>query len=423
MRFRGSGVQGFRGWFLALVLLCATTALAQTGPGVVGEVRVHGNHTTPDAEVLAIVGEVVGKTATDALIAEMTTKLEQSGRFDGIEVRKRFRSIDNPDDVLLMVIVDEVPGIDEFDLTPGPMKKFRSSGMFLPILRYDDGYGFTYGMRTSFVDRLGPRSRISVPLSWGGERQARVQVERTFKLGPVDRVAGEFGIGRKENPHYEIGDTRTSFNVRVEGAMRGWFRYGVGGGIDDVEFGDVNDRLETFGADATIDTRVDPAFPRNAVHVKFGWERLQFDAGQANRNTLDARGYLGLFGGTVLALRGLSITSDQPLPAYEHNLLGGPSSLRGFDTGYKADDNLAAASAELRIPLTSPLSIGRFGVKIFADYGAAYPHGQKLADQTFDLGIGGGAYMHLTLISLGLDVAKGRGGDWHFQFGMGVTFK
>ena len=193
--------------------------------------------------------------------------------------------------------------------------------------------------------------------------------------------------------------------------------------MDDVEFGDANDRLEKFGADATIDTRVDPAFPRNAVHTKFGWERLRFDAGQANRNTVDARGYLGLFGGTVLALRGLSITSDQPLPAYEQTLLGGPSSLRGFDTGYQADDNLAAASAELRIPLTSPLSIGRFGVKIFADYGAAYPNGQKLADQTFDLGIGGGAYMHLTLISLGLDVAKGRGGGWHFQFGMGVTFK
>lgn len=409
---------------LLIVLCCASVADGQTSPGIVGEVRVHGNHTTPDADVLAIVGEIVGKPATDALIAEITQKLERSGRFDGVEIRKRFRSIDNPDDVLLMVMVDEFPGIDEFDLKPpNPMQRFVASGMFLPILRYDDGYGFTYGVRTSFVDRLGPRSRISVPLSWGGERQARVQVERTFKLGPVDRVAGEFGIGRKENPHYEIGDTRTSFNARVEGAAQRWLRYGVGGGVDDVEFGDVNDRLETFGADATIDTRVDPAFPRNAVHAKFGWERLQFDAGQANRNTVDARGYLGLFGGTVLALRGLSITSDQPLPAYEHNLLGGPSSLRGFDTGHKADDNLAAASAELRIPLTSPLSIGRFGVKIFADYGAAYPHGQKLADQTFDLGVGGGAYMHLPLISVGLDVAKGRGGDWHFQFGMGVTFK
>src|SRR5688572_32303421 len=104
-------------------------------------------------------------------------------------------------------------------------------------------------------------------------------------------------------------------------------------------------------------------------------------------------------------------------------MLGGTWVLCGFDTGYKADDDLPPASAELGIPLSSPLSSGRFGVRIFADYGAAYPHGQKLADETFDLGVGGGAYMHLTLISLGLDVAKGRGGDWHFQFGMGVTFK
>ena len=126
---------------LLLALCCASVTYAQTSAGVVGEVRIHGNHTTPDADVLALVGDVVGKPATDALIAEVTQRLEKSGRFDGVEIRKRFRSIDNPDDVLLMVIVDEVPGVDEFDLTPGPMKKFRSSGMFLPILRYDDGYG------------------------------------------------------------------------------------------------------------------------------------------------------------------------------------------------------------------------------------------------------------------------------------------
>ena len=408
---------------LLLVLFSATLASAQVSPGVVGEVRVHGNHTTPDADVLAIVGEVVGKPATDGLIAELTDKLEKSGRFDGVEVRKRFRSIDNPDDVLLMVIVDERPGVDDFDLTPGPMKRFRSSGMFLPILRYDDGYGFTYGARISFVDRLGPRSRISVPLSWGGERQARLQLERTFKAGPIDRVAGEFGVGRRENPHYEIGDTRTSFNARVEGALARWLRFGTGGGVDDVRFGDVEDRLETFGADATVDTRVDPAFPRNAVHAKVGWERLRFDGGSANRNTVDVRGYLGLFGPAVLAVRGLSVTADSPVPAYEHNLLGGPSSLRGFDTGYQANDNIAAASAEIRIPLTSPLSIGRFGVKVFVDTGTAYAHGEKLSDQAFDAGFGGGVYLHLTLISLGLDVAKGRNADTKFHFGMGVTFK
>ena len=64
--------------------LFATAAAAQTSPGIVGEVRVHGNHTTPNADVLAIIGEVVGQPATDALVAEVTTRLEKSGRFAGI---------------------------------------------------------------------------------------------------------------------------------------------------------------------------------------------------------------------------------------------------------------------------------------------------------------------------------------------------
>ena len=199
-----------RSTIVVLALGCASVAHAQTSPGIVGEVRVHGNHTTPDADILGIVGDVVGKPATDQLIAEVQSKLEKSGRFDGVEVRKRFRSIENPDDILLMIVVDEVPGVDPLDLTPSPMKKFWSSGMFMPILHSEDGYGFTYGARVSFVDRLGPRSRITVPLTWGGERQARVQLERAFRKGPIERVDGEFGIVRRENPHYEIGDTRVS---------------------------------------------------------------------------------------------------------------------------------------------------------------------------------------------------------------------
>lgn len=406
-------------WSVALLLFAL-----QTSPGVVGEVRIHGNHTTPDADVLAIVGDVVGQPATDALVADVADRLEKSGRFDGVEVRKRYRSIDDPDDVLLMVVVDEFPGIDEFDLTPSPMKRFWSSGMFLPILHHEDGYGFTYGARVSFVDRLGPRSRISVPLTWGGERQARVQLERTFTRGPIDRISGEAGIGRRENPHYEIADRRTSYGARVESSVPRWLRLGAGAGVDDVKFGDVNDRLKRAGADLTLDTRVDPAFPRNAVHATFGWERLAFDAGRANRKTADVRGYLGLFGQTVLAVRGLSVTSDTPLPSYEHSLLGGSANLRGFDAGFKADDNLAAVSAELRIPLTSPLNIGRFGVKAFVDAGTAYASGAKLKDQHLDhRGIGGGVYLHLTVLSLALDVAKARGGDTRFHFGMGVTFK
>ena len=407
-----------------LALALSLGGQAQTPPGVVGEVRVHGNHTTPNADVLAIVGDVVGKPATEQLLAEITTKLERSGRFDGVEVRKRFRSIENPDDVLLMIMVDEVPGIDPLDLTPGPMKKFWSSGMYMPILSSEDGYGFTYGVRFSFVDRLGPRSRISVPLTWGGERQARAQLERSFDAGPIERVTGDFGIWRRENPHYEIADRRVGFGARVESAPLRWLRLGAGGRRDEVRFGEARDRVSRIGGDITVDNRVDPAFPRNAIQATFGLTRLQFDAGRANQKKADVRGYLGLFGQTVLAVRALNVTTNRVLPPYEQSLLGGAANLRGYDAGYKAGNNLAAASAELRIPVTSPLQIaGRFGVKAFADWGTVYGVGDKLSDQTFDRGLGGGVYLHLAIVSLSLDVARSRSGDTRYHVGMGVTFK
>jgi outer membrane protein assembly factor BamA len=411
---------------LLIVVFCAATAQAQTGPGLVGEVRVHGNHTTPDDKVMTIIGDVVGKPATDALVGEVADKLEKSGQFESVDVRKRYRSIDNPDDILLMIVVDEFPGVDPLDdyQPPGPVKRFWTSGMFLPILHSEDGYGFTYGARVSFVDRFGPRSRISIPLSWGGERQARVQAERSFRRGPLDRVSAEAGISRRENPHYEIGDTRASFSARAESAVQRWLRVGGGAGRDDVSFGNLTDTINRFGGDVTLDTRVDPAFPRNAVHATFGIERLNFEELSANRRTADVRGYVGLFRGTVLALRALSVTSTAALPPYEHNLLGGAANLRGYDAGFQANDNLAAASAELRIPMTSPLSIGRFGVKAFIDFGTAYPFGETLENQRLDhRGIGGGAYLHLTVVNLSLDVARSSEGNTRFHFSLGVTFK
>jgi len=258
------------------------------------------------------------------------------------------------------------------------------------------------------------------------ERQARVQLERAFKSGPIERVSGEYGISQRENPHYEIDDRRIGFSARLESAPLRWLRLGAGGRSDDVKFGDVDDRVSRVGGDVTVDTRVDPANPRNAVHLIFGIDHLTFDNGDfgAIQKRADINGYVGLFRQIVLAVRGLSITADHELPAYEHSLLGGAANLRGYDTGYKAGDNIAAVSAELRIPLTSPLQIGRFGVKAFVDAGTTYAVGEKLKDQHLeDRGIGGGAYLQLTLIDISLDVARSRQGDTQFHFGLGVTFK
>jgi hemolysin activation/secretion protein len=108
---------------------------------------------------------------------------------------------------------------------------------------------------------------------------------------------------------------------------------------------------------------------------------------------------------------------------YEQNLLGGDANLRGFDAGYKANDNIAAVSAELRIPVTSPLSIGRFGVKVFTDAGAAYGAGERMADQKLEAGYGAGLYFHMTILRVSLDVAKAKNQSWKWHFGLGVTFQ
>jgi outer membrane protein assembly factor BamA len=410
---------------LGLMLWLSTAASAQVSE-VLGEVRVHGNHTTPDADVLGIAGLVVGTPVTDESLRDAAERLRRSGRFDDVEVRKRFRSIDDPNDILVIILVDEVTGISADNLTPGPLKRMRSLGMWFPVIDYADGYGFTYGARISFVDTFGKRSRISVPLTWGGERRAAVEIDRTFRSGPFSRVEGALSINRRENPHYEIGDTRREVSARAERALTSWLRVGGGARLTNVRFGAADDTFVTPRLDLTLDTRTDPAFPRNAVHAVAAIEQLRFDDGpQIARRTIDARGYVGLVRSSVLALRVTMSQSRDPLPPYEQALLGGISTLRGYDFGYRVGDNLATVSAEIRVPFTSPVYMGKFGVKGFVDAGTAYPAGAKLADQEMERGVGGGVFITWAVVRMGLDVAwpvTAADRTPNFHFGLGVTF-
>ena len=115
------------------------TAAPPTQAAVVESVIVHGNHTTPTDDVLAIAGAVTGQEATDSLVADVKARLEKSGRFAGIDVRRRFLSIDDPSRVLIVIVVNERPGVSEDDLMPGPMKQVMASGMWLPVLNYQEG--------------------------------------------------------------------------------------------------------------------------------------------------------------------------------------------------------------------------------------------------------------------------------------------
>jgi len=405
---------------VAALLAAAVPSFAQ-GETVI-EIRVHGNHATPDADILAISGLRTGDPASEERLRAAEQALKESGRFDGAQVLKRFRSLDNPADILVMILVEERPAVTPEDLTPSPFRRLRAGQQWLPILNYADGYGFTYGVRTSFRGIAGSRSRLSVPLSWGGERRAAAELERSFDTGPVSVVRGALAINRRVNPHYEQADLRTGLRLEAERRLTSWLRAGGNGRVEQVDFGGVVTQHSGLGAHLTLDTRIDPSFPRNAVVAHAGWERVAFETGQAHRVLLDASGYLGVGGSSVLALRAQAAQAGAPLPPAEQPLLGGNTTLRGYRPGHRAGDSLAAVSAELRVPINPPLSIGRFGVKGFVDAGTVWSSGTRLSDQRWDRGIGGGVYLGAAVFMLDVDVAWPEEGSARAHVALGVSF-
>ena len=407
--------------FVTIVCFLAVPSWA-VAQETIAEIRVHGNHTTPDADVIGLSGLKPGDPATDARLAEAEQALRTSNRFDDVELRKRFRSIDNPADILIMIVIDERAGVSADDLTPGFGARVRSSMVWWPILNYADGYGFTYGIRPAFTDPIGQDSRLSFPFSWGGERRAGVELERSFN-DQRTRAGVAFWVNRRVNPFFDVPDVRQQVRFEADHAIVPWMRVGGSARIAQVEFGDSYDARHVVGGPhVTFDTRIDPLFPRNAIHTRIGWEAVSFETGSARRWTTDARGYIGIGPRTVVALRGQLERSDGPLPEAEQTLLGGWDSLRGYRTGHRAGDSMAAVSAEVRVPLNSPLRVSKLGVKGFIDAGTVWNSGTSLADQPFERGIGGGVFIGAAVVKLDLDIAWPEDGKPRVHFAMGISF-
>ena len=124
----------------------------------------------------------------------------------------------------------------------------------------------------------------------------------------------------------------------------------------------------------------------------------------------------------MLAGRVLRQDSDRPLPPYLQPELGGLSTLRGFRAGSFVGDTLVASSAEIIVPLTSPLKIGRMGVTVFTDVGTVYDKGERFADQTLNQGYGGSVWFAAAFLRLNIAVAHGVGSSTRVQIGGNVTF-
>jgi outer membrane protein assembly factor BamA len=403
-----------------MALVCAGAAAQPAAPEVVVEVRIHGNYRTPDEDVRRLAGIAPGSPLGAGGIEAVAERLRTSGRFDTVEVRKRYRSLTDAGQIAVIIIVQERPGVEKGGVMPGPLKRFGNTIMAAPTFDYVDGYGITAGGRLSFVNVLGKEGHVVLPLTVGSTRQAAIEIDKTLRGGPIRRLRGGAAVASRENPAYDVRDLRTEAWVAGSRPIGSYVNVDARAGWADVAFGDIRDQFASFGARVAVDTRINPAFPRNAIYASAAWDSLRPDSGSAiNRYTLDGRAYAGFVGSSVLAVRVRSETADGALPMYERRLLGGFTSLRGFKAGSFTGDNLAAASVELRVPFHSPLRLGQTGITLFGDAGAAYDHGTRFRDADVHYGVGGGWYLHVPLVQLEVDLAYGidRGARVHAAAG------
>jgi outer membrane protein assembly factor BamA len=425
-----------------LSLSASAAAIAspnQAAAEVIAEVRVHGNQVTPDAEMIRLSGVAIGDSFLPATIGDVRQRLIETGRFERIQVLKRYTSVTDASRIALVIIVDEGPVRLEDPKedpkkeepgqagSPEPVRVVKrgrwSQVMFLPVLYGEDGYGLTYGARLAYPGPAGPRSRLSFPLTWGGEKEAGVTLDRTFVSGPISRFEVLASMQRTTNPAYDTDDSRRLLSARGERAMGSTLRAGTGVSWETISFGDVRDEMTTVDAEVVLDTRLDPVLPRDAIYARARWARQDLASGlAAHRTELEGRGYVGLMGQTVLGVRVERRASSEPLPPYLKSLLGGWSSLRGFRAGAFATDTTVAGSIGLTIPLSSVLSTARYGLDIFTDAGVAYDRGESLSRQPVHTGIGGALWFSAATFRIGLSVAHGLGDETRVNFGVRFGF-
>ncbi len=367
-------------------------------------VRVHGNHTISDAEVLEVAGVSMGDVFVPSENVAIEDRLVRSGKFETAEVRVRYRGLDETGDVALILLVREKQSV---------------AGRFMvgPIFDWSDEYGITIGGRVAVVD-LPADGRLAFPLSWGGKRQAGV--EANFGDARI-----ELSRWREVNPHFDLPDNRLelggAYRVRRERAF-----FDFRGRWSDVDFGGAEERFATLGAQAVFDTRIDPTVPGDAVYLGFDWRRLFFLDGSDNTDVdqfvFDLRGYKRLFGQSLIAGQFYWTPATGPMPAYEQPFIGGGKTLRGTRAGRFIGDSSAVATVELRVPLTSPLSFGRGGVHFFYDTAAVYNDGESFSGADWHHGVGTGLFFNVAIIGVRLDVGWDLEGGTRFHIESSMKF-
>ena len=421
-----------RGLSLLIVAVAALTfpavAAAQrsapAAPETVDDLRVHGNHSIPDDEVLALAGVARGDAVTPALIESVTARLQSSGYFETVEVRKRYRSLTATDRVALVIVVRERPAASVRNAGLRSVARLLRQTLFLPVLGYEEGYGLTYGARFALLDVAGAGSRVSVPATWGADRRVAVELEAPLPGRIVDRLLVGASRGRRTHPALGLTDDRTGVRIGIDRNLSRGFRMHATVAREEIRFGSAVERLTRAEAALVYRSAVASSFPRDEVAFTASVERIGLDGAAAPivRPRIDAQVFVGVVGQSVVAARLQYAGASRGLPLYEQPLLGGGATLRGWPAGVRMGDRLIATSLEWRLPVTSPLSAGNAGLRFFHDRATVWNVGDRLRDATFLDGAGVGLFVTAPLFELHVDVAHDLHGSVRVHAGAGTRF-
>ena len=414
--------------------MLATPTAGQAQPEIIAAIQVHGNTLTPADDIIRASGLTIGAAFADEMLAEAARRLQHSFKLDSVDVLKRYASITDSTRILVVIQVDEgpvridTPGASTPDAwspqaaTPVTIRRSKVNVMFVPILNAEDGYGLAYGLQLSLTGHQTAHRRVVVPASWGGNKRVGGEFQQEFRRPLAPDVRAGVLVQRRTHPHFDAHADRRRVWARGEWSLGRFLRAGTEIAWQRSAVAEEQHDTRSTGVDVTLDTRVDPLMPHDAILVRAAVERVRFATNAAVRTDIDANGYFGLYRGAVLVLRAVREDFSRPAPAFYKAVLGGSRNLRGFRAGHAVGDTLVAGSAELRVPLTSPLRTARFGVSIFTDVGAAYNKGQRLRDQALERGFGAGVWAAAPVVGISVAVAHGVNASTRAHISAGLTF-
>lgn len=178
--------------------------------------------------------------------------------------------------------------------------------------------------------------------------------------------------------------------------------------------------ISGMGLSVTYDTRNNAFSPDRGVMLQFYFDHFAPIFGSDYQYTnfvLDARRFIKVYRGQVLALQAFGSFNTGPTPLRSLAFIGGASNLRGYYAGRFRDKNAAIVQAEYRVPL-----FWRIGAAGFAGMGNVGPELKDIDLQCLKYSYGGGLRIALNKkekLNLRLDYgfAKGKSSGFYLQIG------